>query len=593
MNNRNEYNSKINHSLSVNGNNCYNATSNMNYNTLSQFNNNNNSNSNNKCDNVVYQNCYNNECHYQNNNDNNNNNCHYNNNYCNASCQNNNNSIVNVNDVYSCCYQSKSNETSYNNSNNNNPNNPNNNTMNTNNNNNNNINSVNNNNNNINNNINNNNNNANNYKMTYQNSNNNNTSINQNNNSNNNEKNDEKPKSGWLSTLNFNYNKNTVKQEPKETIKKPIKNSESSSLKALDSTSKFMNNYMIEDIDKCLDICESTFGNKNKIKSEPLEKKDNDIEILYNKNIKQNSQLMNGLNKFNMKALNSSFEKIAKVKEEENKEKLKLFIKKEENLLKESLYNDFNSIPDFNVNIKKECDFDDKQLLKNNLPFLQLPPFKLETNDLLKLSPINTNPPFLNDLNKSCNSMSFSSLYNSNSNSSNNTNELPSSLKLNRKGKHMMKVDELLAKNGYQIDLNAIKDEDDIEEAIKKIEESIKVEVKDETSSKKMKKSSELDEDIVVLEKRRKNTEAARRSRMRKVLKIMNLEKKVKALEEKNSQLSLFVAKQQQEKEIFQQNYSNILNNYYLLQKKMEKTKEILNENKYRLPPDVIEKLNL
>jgi len=279
---------------------------------------------------------------------------------------------------------------------------------------------------------------------------------------------------------------------------------------------------------------------------------------------------------------------------DEYDEKLKPFLKKEDTIFNKFPYNNnLNSIPvmNMNMNIKKEFDFDDQKLLKSDLPYLQLPPFKVENNDLLKLSPLSGNPPFLSGLNKGNNAFPFlSNLYSNDG--LNSMDELPSSLKLNRKGKHKMKIDELFAKNGYQIDLNSIKDEEDIEEAIKKMEESIKVEVKEESGSKRSKKSKE-DEDLVVLEKRRKNTEAARRSRMRKVLKIMNLEKKVKSLEEKNSQLSLYVAKQQQEKELFQQNYSNILNSYYILQKKMERTKEILSENKYRLPPDVIEKLNL
>ncbi|OUM70650.1 hypothetical protein PIROE2DRAFT_68384 [Piromyces sp. E2] len=330
--------------------------------------------------------------------------------------------------------------------------------------------------------------------------------------------------------------------------------------------------------DKCVD------NNKSKLNNNCI----NNYQNCTN-NSSSNNNINNNNNNDNNNSNNNEFNYHVK---EEYDEKFKPFFKKDDTIFNKFPYNnDFNSIPVMNMNVKKEFDFDDQKLLKNNLPFLHLPPFKIENNDLLKLSPLSGSPPFLNDINKSSNSMSFLSNL-CNNDSSNSMDELPSSLKLNRKGKHRMKIDELFAKNGYQIDINSIKDEDDIEEAIKKMEESIKVEVKDEPSSKKSKKSNE-DEDMVVLEKRRKNTEAARRSRMRKVLKIMNLEKKVKLLEEKNSQLSLYVAKQQQEKELFQQNYSNILNSYYFLQKKMERTKEVLSENKYRLPPDVIEKLNL
>jgi len=239
-----------------------------------------------------------------------------------------------------------------------------------------------------------------------------------------------------------------------------------------------------------------------------------------------------------------------------------------------------------NMDIKKELnDFDHQLFFKNNdLPFLHLPPFKIENDDIQKLSLLNNNPSFLNDLNK--NSESLSALYN---NGSSSQDEPTNFLKSGKKGKFKMKIDELFAKNGIQFDLNSIKDEDDIEEAIKKMEESIKVEEKSDSSSKKSKDSVKDS----IIEKRRKNTEAARRSRMRKVLKILNLEKKVKLLEERNNQLGLYITKQQQEKELFQQNYNNILNSYYFLQKKMDRTREILSENKYRLPPEVIEKLNL
>jgi len=241
-----------------------------------------------------------------------------------------------------------------------------------------------------------------------------------------------------------------------------------------------------------------------------------------------------------------------------------------------------------NVEIKKELkDIDHQLLFKNtNLPFLHLPPFKMENDEIQKLSLFNDNSYFLNDLNKNNHSLNLlTNLYSNN----NSQNEPSNSMKSGKKGKFKMKIDELFAKNGVQFDLNSIKDEDDIEEAIKKMEESIKVEEKSDSSSKKSKDSVKDS----IIEKRRKNTEAARRSRMRKVLKILNLEKKVKVLEERNNQLGLYITKQQQEKELFQQNYSNILNSYYFLQKKMDRTREILNENKYRLPPDVIEKLNL
>jgi len=118
--------------------------------------------------------------------------------------------------------------------------------------------------------------------------------------------------------LNFNYNKNTIKQEPDKTIKKNKKSNDDNSLKTLNTSTKFMKNYMIEDIDKCLDICESTFVNDEKIKLDPIKKND-EIESLYNKKIKQDSPTSNisynGLNEFNLKALNSNnFEKKLKGK---------------------------------------------------------------------------------------------------------------------------------------------------------------------------------------------------------------------------------------------------------------------------------------
>ena len=263
-------------------------------------------------------------------------------------------------------------------------------------------------------------------------------------------------------------------------------------------------------------------------------------------------------------------------------------------------YNNDINISIMNMNIKKEFDFDNQKLFKgnnnsnnNNLPFLQLPPFKMENEDYLKFSSQN------NDNNKipflvSSKFGNTNTNHNSNENSNNSQDDNNSFSKSgSHKGKNKMSIDDMFSKNYYTFDLKTMNtDDEEIEEAIRKMEESIKVEVKDEPYSKRSKKSKEVTEDSI-LEKRRKNTEAARRSRMRKVLKIMNLEKKVKLLEERGNQMNLYIAKQQQEKELLQQNYSNILNNYYFLQKKMEKTREIINENKYRLPPDIFEKLDL
>jgi len=129
-------------------------------------------------------------------------------------------------------------------------------------------------------------------------------SDNDNTNNNSVEKLTEKPKSGLLSTLNFNYNKNSVKKECKNTTKKNNKN-DKNALKTFDSSSKFMKNYMIEDIDKCLDICDSAF---NKIKSDPFKNNssNNDVEILYNKKIKNDSPVNGTLNEYNLKALNDN-----------------------------------------------------------------------------------------------------------------------------------------------------------------------------------------------------------------------------------------------------------------------------------------------
>jgi len=238
-----------------------------------------------------------------------------------------------------------------------------------------------------------------------------------------------------------------------------------------------------------------------------------------------------------------------------------------------------------NMNIKKGFDFDNQKLFKgnNNLPNLQLPPFKMENKNFLKFSSQNSNS----------NNLSFITNFN-NENSNHSQEEENSFIRNNgKKDKNKMNLDDMFSKNYYTFDLKTMNtDDEEIEKAIRKMEESIKVEVKDEPFAKRSKKSKEVTEDSI-LEKRRKNTEAARRSRMRKVLKIMNLEKKVKLLEERGNQMDLYIAKQQQEKELLQQNYSNILNNYYFLQKKMEKTHEILIDNKFRLPPDIIEKLNL
>lgn len=108
------------------------------------------------------------------------------------------------------------------------------------------------------------------------------------------------------------------------------------------------------------------------------------------------------------------------------------------------------------------------------------------------------------------------------------------------------------------------------------------------TTKKGNKRSKEVTEETL-LEKRRKNTEAARRSRMRKVLKILNLEKRVKLLENKNQQLTIYLSQQEQEKTALEQNYTNILNNYYGIQKKFEKARQFILENKYQLPSSLLD----
>ena len=164
------------------------------------------------------------------------------------------------------------------------------------------------------------------------------------------DKNNKKSKGGLFSTLNFNYNKDSIKQENSNSNsnnnKKNKNNNKTkkSSFRMMDSSSNFMNNYMIEDIDKCLDIYDSTFGNNNKIKSEPLKNttkknfssncnnckdsnnttnnnnikfnnnnnnsinknnNDDEVELLYNRKIKQDNSFMEEINEYNLKTLNN------------------------------------------------------------------------------------------------------------------------------------------------------------------------------------------------------------------------------------------------------------------------------------------------